>query len=94
MFLYYNLRSCIHTLKSKNITNSDDNTESNESDNSLNNKDSINFNYEENNKLGLYIRILLSQNNNIIEFIEKLNYMCTILSDPNKKYDIKNPYDN
>lgn len=51
------------------------------------------FDYEENNKLGLYIKVLLSQNKHIVEFVEKLNGMCKIISDPDIKYNPDNPFE-
>jgi hypothetical protein len=43
-------------------------------------------------KLALYIKILLSQNKFLIEFVEKLNLMCTIISDPDILYNEENPF--
>ncbi len=43
-------------------------------------------------RLALYIKILLSQNKNIIEFIEKISSMCKIISDPEINYNKKNPF--
>lgn len=75
-------------LKSNSKSNSDS-----ESDNKKNyeNADGL-FDYEENNKLGLYIKVLLSQNKYLIELIEKLNHMCKTISDPDVFYDKDNPF--
>ena len=44
--------------------------------------------------LPLYIKILINQNKYLVEFIDKLNQMCKILSDPDIKYNKSCPYDN
>ncbi len=51
------------------------------------------FDYEENNKLGLYIKVLLSQNKHLIELIEKLSWMCKIISDPDTVYNKDKPFE-
>ena len=54
----------------------------------------VNINIEiEIEKLSLYIKILVNQNKYLIEFIDKLNQMCKILSDPEIKYKKSNPFD-
>jgi hypothetical protein len=70
---------------SSNSSNSSKSTNSSES----NNLDSSDLDTD---RLALYIKILLSQNKNIIEFIEKLTNMCKIISDPNIFYDKDKPF--
>ncbi len=65
---------------------SDDSSESSEST-KLPNLDEL-----DPDRLALYIKILLSQNKNIIEFIEKITVMCKIISDPEVNYNKKNPF--
>ena len=66
---------------------------------SCNNDKYIEFNYatEDNHsnhtKLALYIKILLSQDKNIIEFIDKLNNMCMLISDESLYFDITKPFE-
>lgn len=43
--------------------------------------------------LGLYIKILINQNKYMVEFVDKLNVMCKILSDPDIKYKKVNPFE-
>lgn len=42
--------------------------------------------------LSLYIKILINQNKYLVEFVDKLIYMCKILSDTEIKYKKLNPY--
>jgi len=59
---------------------------------SLSNKDNLN---EQNiNLLSLYIKILINQNKYLIEFNDKLNFMCNILSNPDIKYKKSDPFGN
>ncbi len=44
------------------------------------------------NKLGIYIKILSSQKKNIIEFTDKILYMCNILTNDDINYNVENPY--
>lgn len=44
-------------------------------------------------KLGLYVKILINQNKYVVEFVDKLNWMCKILSDPDVKYKKSNPFE-
>jgi DNA-dependent RNA polymerase auxiliary subunit epsilon len=43
-------------------------------------------------KLALYIKILLSQNKFLIEFVEKINNMALVISDPTTEFNIKKPF--
>ena len=43
--------------------------------------------------LALYIKILFNQNKYLLEFIDRLNKMCKIISDPTIKYKISNPFE-
>jgi hypothetical protein len=55
--------------------------------------DEENNHEKEINNLSLYIKILVNQNKFLVEFIDKLIYMCKILSDNEVKYKKLNPYD-
>jgi hypothetical protein len=62
------------------------------SESSESEKSEENSNELDPDRLALYIKILLSQNKNIIEFIEKIRSMCKIISDPEINYNKKNPF--
>jgi len=55
----------------------------------LNNDD---LNNSDNRILPIYIKLLINQNKYLIEFTDKLIYMCSILSEHNIKYKKHNPY--
>lgn len=80
------------------ITNYDDGFDGFKLNNQSNN---INYNADNliidnkniNNKiLPIYIKLLINQNKYLVEFTDKLIYMCNILSDPDIKYKKINPY--
>ena len=59
-----------------------------------NNEEIIENNDKDNIKnLSLFIKILVNQNKYLVEFIDKLIFMCKILSDIDIKYKKVNPYD-
>lgn len=100
---YTNVKTSINSEKKlSQILNSDESEENNNSneleDNNNSNKSEDIFDpdntldYEENNKLSLYIKIMLSQDKHMLEFIEKLNAMCKIISDPEIEYNHTDPY--
>ncbi len=64
---------------------------SNNSDNLGDLDDPTNPNNIQIEKLSIYIKILLSQNKNLIEFTEKINSMCKIISDPNINLNLDHP---
>lgn len=49
--------------------------------------------YDDSKYLSLYIKILINQNKYLVEFIDKLNQMCKILSDPDIEYNKYCPFD-
>lgn len=55
--------------------------------------ENTNNNNNSNNNLALYIKLLINQNKYILEFIDKLTFMCKILTDPEKKYKKSNPFE-
>ena len=79
--------------KDKSNESEQDNSNNSDQDKKINNNLDGLFDYEQNNKLGLYIKVLLSQNKHIIEFVEKVNYMCKIISDPEIKFNLDNPFE-
>lgn len=91
---YSNVKTNMNSEKKlSQILNSDESEEqnnSNESENKFNPDNTLD--YEENNKLSLYIKIMLSQDKHMLEFIEKLNFMCKIISDPEIEYNHTDPY--
>jgi len=46
-----------------------------------------------NQKLAIYIKILITQGIKMVEFIDKLTKMCLILYDPNIQYNLADPYE-
>ena len=64
----------------------------------VNNKKSIIKNSDTNNlsinqKLAIYIKILISQSLKVVEFVDKLTKMCLILYDLNIQYNVDAPYE-
>jgi hypothetical protein len=55
----------------------------------LNNED---INISDDKILPIYIKLLINQNKYLIEFTDKLSYMCSILSERDIKYKKHNPY--
>lgn len=49
--------------------------------------------FDYNKKLPIYIKILISQDKYIIEFIEKLNFMCNIIANSEIVYNKNNPFE-
>ena len=45
-----------------------------------------------NQKLSIFIKILINQSIKVVEFIDKLTKMCLILYDPNIQYNLNDPY--
>jgi len=73
-----------------------ENTQNNLQEDKINNKQNDNIDINELNdktKLGLYIKILLSQNKYLIEFTDKLIEMCNITMNDNIEYNVNNPYE-
>ncbi len=74
--------------------NDNDNNVDFNNDTDFNNyNDDNNYNLNINNNLPLYIKLLVNQNKYVLEFIDKLSFMCKILCDPEKKYKKSNPFD-
>jgi hypothetical protein len=64
----------------------------------VNNKKSIIKNLDTNNlsinqRLAIYIKILISQSIKVVEFVDKLTKMCIILYDLNIQYNVDTPYE-
>lgn len=57
-----------------------------------NNESFLNDKNIDNKILPIYIKLLLNQNKFLVEFTDKLIFMCNILSEPDYKYKKLNPY--
>ena len=80
----------------KKQNNKQNNNQDDNQDDNIDDKQDDNIYINELNdktKLGLYIKMILSQNKYLIEFTDKLIEMCNITMNDDIEYDINNPYE-
>lgn len=94
----YNTSDCISN-NNELLINNNELLINNDSEIKINKNDSLNINDKNIENLdnefiylSLYIKILINQNNFLVELTDKLNYMCNILSNNDIKYNKLDPF--